>query len=588
MRISPEPSPAAGRFHRSGSHASPVVLPASDRTPGSLDRPTRRRSVDLELPTGERTRAYRVFEALPAVVSYTAIALVFILPFIDPMLGAVYVLAIVGLTFVRAMRGAVDVARGFARYRRAARVDWGARLVDLERAMDGLPALPFPQGGFRAAEHAATVERVREHPAEAVRPSALIHAVVVAAYNEPFEVIAGTIRTLLHTSTSPGQIAVFFAYEERGGPAMAATARRLAAAYGDRFRAFELVAHPAGVPGEIAGKGANITHAGKRLAAWVRDEAIDPERVIVTSLDCDNIPHESYFDCVAYEYAIAPDRQRVSFQPISLYVSNIWDAPAPSRVVASANCFWNLTTTVRLFALRNFASHSQPLPALIAMGFWSTKTIVEDGHQYWRSWFHFDGDYRVVPVHVPIYQDAVLAGSFAQTIVAQFKQLSRWSYGASDVPYVGVRVFAGDARSPFWPGFLRFLSLLEGHVSLASLSVIIAVGGWIPFVIATHTGQSTDFIEVMPMTVGIVQQVGMIGLLVSVLVFRALLPPRPVHVAPVRSLTMWLQWLLYPLTLLIFNSGTALYSQWCLLTGRYRERFDVTEKRHSAELRRSA
>lgn len=50
--------------------------------------------------------------------------------------------------------------------------------------------------------------------------------------------------------------------------------------------------------------------------------------------------------------------------------------------------------------------------------------------------------------------------------------------------------------------------------------MIIAVGGWIPFVIATHTGQSTDFIDVMPMTVGIVQQVGMIGLLVSVLVFR--------------------------------------------------------------------
>ena len=40
----------------------------------------------------------------------------------------------------------------------------------------------------------------------------------------------------------------------------------------------------------------------------------------------------------------------------------------------------------------------------------------------------------------------------------------------------------------------------------------------------------------------------------------------------------WLQWLLYPLTLLVFNSSTALYSQWCLLTGRYRERFDVTEK----------
>lgn len=585
MRISGEPTSGIDRLMRG------TDLPVRPSLPSALVRTPRTRtsaSADIELPTGERTRAYRFFEALPALISYTAIALVFVLPFLDAMLGAVYVLTIVGLTFVRAMRGAVDVARGFARYRRAARVDWRARLVDLERAMDGRAPLPVPLGGFRAAEHLAEVARVRADPASVMRPSTLIHAVVVAAYNEPFEVIAGTIRALLHTSTSPGQIVVFFAYEKRGGPAMAETARRLAAVYGDRFRAFELVPHPAGVPGEIAGKGANITHAGRALAAWVREEAIDPERVIVTTLDCDNIPHESYFDCVAYEYAIAPDRARVSFQPISLYITNIWDAPAPSRVVASANCFWNLTTTVRLFALRNFASHSQPLPALIDMGFWSTRTIVEDGHQYWRSWFHFDGDYRVVPVHVPIYQDAVLAGSFAQTMVAQFKQLSRWSYGASDVPYVGVRVFAGDARSPFWPGFLRFLSLLEGHVSLATISVIIAVGGWIPFVVATQTGQATEFIERMPMTVGLVQQLGMIGLIVSVVVFRALLPPRPVHVPPLRSVTMWLQWLLYPLTLLVFNSGTALYSQWCLLTGRYRERFDVTEKVSGAELRRTA
>ncbi|MGJ7559593.1 hypothetical protein [Brevibacterium casei] len=585
MRISGEPTSGIDRLMRG------TDLPVRPSLPSALVRTPRTRtsaSADIELPTGERTRAYRFFEALPALISYTAIALVFVLPFVDAMLGAVYVLTIVGLTFVRAMRGAVDVARGFARYRRAARVDWRARLVDLERAMDGRAPLPVPLGGFRAAEHLAEVARVRADPASVMRPSTLIHAVVVAAYNEPFEVIAGTIRALLHTSTSPGQIVVFFAYEERGGPAMAETARRLAAVYGDRFRAFELVPHPAGVPGEIAGKGANITHAGRALAAWVREETIDPERVIVTTLDCDNIPHESYFDCVAYEYAIAPDRARVSFQPISLYITNIWDAPAPSRVVASANCFWNLTTTVRLFALRNFASHSQPLPALIDMGFWSTRTIVEDGHQYWRSWFHFDGDYRVVPVHVPIYQDAVLAGSFAQTMVAQFKQLSRWSYGASDVPYVGVRVFAGDARSPFWPGFLRFLSLLEGHVSLATISVIIAVGGWIPFVVATQTGQATEFIERMPMTVGLVQQLGMIGLIVSVVVFRALLPPRPVHVPPLRSVTMWLQWLLYPLTLLVFNSGTALYSQWCLLTGRYRERFDVTEKVSGAELRRTA
>ncbi len=527
---------------------------------------------------GPRSPAYRFFEALPAIISFTAVGLVFVLPFIDAMVGAVYVLSIVGLMFARAMLGAIDVTRGFLRYRRAARVDWAARLTDLERAMDGRPSLAHPRGGFRAAEHKVLVEQITGDPGSIMRPSSLFHAVVVAAYNEPYPVIADTIRTLLHTSTSPDRLLVFFAFEERGGPAMAETARRLDAEYGHRFGAFVLVEHPASLPDEIAGKGANITYAGHRLAEWVRERAIDPHRVIVTSLDCDNIPHESYFDCVAYEYAIAPDRERLSFQPISLYITNIWDVPAPSRVVASANCFWNLTTTVRRLALRNFASHAQPLTALVEMGFWSKRTIVEDGHQYWRSWFHFNGDYRVVPIHVPIFQDAVQAGTFTATMVAQFRQLSRWSYGASDVPYVGVRVFATDARSPFWPGVLRFLSLLEGHVSLASISIIIAIGGWIPFVVASQTGQATSVVDRMPMTVGIVQQFGMIGLVVSVLVFNALLPPRPVHVPRERRVTMWLQWLLYPLTLLVFNSSTALYSQWCLLTGRYRERFDVTEK----------
>ena len=557
------------------------------RTIRELSSAVQRPADVLELPLGTRTRAYRLFEALPAIISFSAIGLVFVLPFIDAMAGAVYVLIVVGLTLIRAMRGAIDVSRGFMRYRRSSRVDWGARLLDIERAMDGHPSRPYPWSGFRAREHAAALARVRDDPGGVMRPSSLLHAVVVAAYNEPYEVVADGIRSLLHTSTSPSKIVVFFAYEARGGPQMAETARRLADDYGDGFAAFVLVEHPAGIPGEIAGKGANITYAGHRLAHWVQANGIDPESVLVTSLDCDNTPHEAYFDYVAYKYALASDRTHLSFQPISLYLTNIWEAPAPSRVVASANCFWNLTTTVRPLALRNFASHTQPLTALEDMGFWSTRTIVEDGHQYWRSWFHFDGDYRVVPIHVPIYQDAVLAGGFKDTMVAQFKQLSRWSYGASDVPYVGVRVFSAGTRTPFWPGVLRFLSLLEGHVSLASISVIIAVGGWIPFVVATQTGQVTTLIERMPMTVGLVQQIGMLGLIASVLVFNSLLPPRPVHVPKVRRATMWLQWLLYPLTLLVFNSSTALHSQWCLLVSRYRERFDVTEK-VSGSVRRTA
>jgi hypothetical protein len=329
------------------------------------------------------------------------------------MLGAAYVLSIVGLMFVRAMSGAVDVARGFLRYRRSARVDWAARLTDLERAMDGLPSLAHPRGGFRATEHKALVEQVSGDPG-------VDHA--------PLDPVPrgrrGRLQRALLRSSPIRSAPCSTPRRHQTGCSSSSPMRNAAAPQWPRppdgstpntdtaSVHSSSVEHPAGVPGEIAGKGANITYAGYRLAEWVRERAIDPRRVIVTSLDCDNIPHDSYFDCVAYEYAIAPDRERLSFQPISLYITNIWDVPAPSRVVASANCFWNLTTTVRRLALRNFASHAQPLTALVEMGFWSKRTIVEDGHQYWRSWFHFDGDYRVVPIHVPIFQDAVQAGTF--------------------------------------------------------------------------------------------------------------------------------------------------------------------------------
>src|SRR5665647_282241 len=86
--------------------------------------------------------------------------------------------------------------------------------------------------------------------------------------------------------------------------------------------------------------------------------------------------------------------------------------------------------------LRNFSAHAQNMAALIDMNFWSVRTIVEDGHQFWRSYFRFDGNYRVYPLHIPIGQDAVLTESYIKTLKAQFIQLRRWTYGASDIAYV--------------------------------------------------------------------------------------------------------------------------------------------------------
>ena len=93
-------------------------------------------------------------------------------------------------------------------------------------------------------------------------------------------------------------------------------------------------------------------------------------------------------------------------------------------------------SSMRPHALRNFSSHAQSLQTLIDTDFWSVRTIVEDGHQFWRTYFRYDGDHQVFPVYVPVYQDAVLAKGYRRTLKAQFIQLRRWAWGASDVAYV--------------------------------------------------------------------------------------------------------------------------------------------------------
>ena len=60
-------------------------------------------SRDLEIPSGKRTRLYRFFEILPGVLSYGLIILLFVLSFMNPILGSVFVAVFVMITLVKAI-----------------------------------------------------------------------------------------------------------------------------------------------------------------------------------------------------------------------------------------------------------------------------------------------------------------------------------------------------------------------------------------------------------------------------------------------------------------------------------------------------
>lgn len=530
---------------------------------------------DIEIPLGRRTKLYRFFEIIPGVLSYTMIALPVILSIINPLYGAIFIIVYIITWFVKAVGMSYRTIQGYQILQRAKRVDWRARLDDLEHPEESLKVQGYARS-WRANLHEKNLRQLAA-TVNVTRPSEVYNAVIIATYNESREILEPTIRAVLASDYNHHQMILTIAYEARGGEAIENTVKALQKKYQTRFHSFHIVKHPADIPGEVVGKGGNITYAGKYLAGYLTKEQIDPEKVLVTTLDADNRPHSTYFSYVTYEFVVHPEPRYVAFQPLALFFNNIWDAPAPMRVLATGNSFWNIVNSMRPHMLRNFAAHSQSMAALIDMNFWSVRTIVEDGHQFWRSYFRYDGHYDVVPIYVPIYQDAVLAEGYRRTLKAQFVQLRRWAYGASDIAYVAKNVFRSDRSVPWLDGFGKLFRLLESHVSWASASVILLLGAWAPLYLSPDSSRSIVAHE-LPNVASLLQRVAMIGIFITVFLSFKMLPKRPERYRRHRNIWMLLQWLIMPITSVVYGSAAAFYSQTRLMLGRYLDRFDVTEK----------
>lgn len=534
--------------------------------------------INLELPLGRRTKLYRFFEVLPAAISYGMIVVFIVLSIFWPLGAAVYLLVLIITVFIKSIGIAYHTVRGHSRLVRAQRIDWRARLMDFEspeKAYERVYNQPGRSFDFKA--HKENLRLIAADPDSRPKPSDIYHAVIIAAYNEDYDVIQPTVESVRATTYDNRRIIIFLAYEERGGKDIAATARRLQQEYKDVFYGFEIVMHPDGLSDEVVGKGPNITYAGYKLQKWCDARRLNYNTVMVTTLDSDNRPHPTYFDYVAYEYIAQDDRKHLSYQPVALYFGNIWDAPAPMRVIATGNSFWTIISSMRPHTLRNFAAHSQPLDALVEMDFWSKRSIVEDGHQYWRSYFYFGGNYSVLPIHVPIYQDAVMADTLKKTLVTQFKQLRRWGYGVSDIPYVATRLFTRRRNVPFWEGIARFVRLVDSHVTLATMAILVTFGGWIPLIVSPVSSRSITA-HSLPVIVSHIQQVAMIGLFITILLMLKMLPPRPERYKRHRTIFMVLQWLLMPVTSVCYSSIASFNAQTHLALGKYLDKFDVTDK----------
>jgi cellulose synthase/poly-beta-1,6-N-acetylglucosamine synthase-like glycosyltransferase len=524
------------------------------------------RSIEIPQPN-DRDWRYRFFEILPGAITWIILISPIVLSIISPKLAAYFIIGYLILWFIRAVGLNIRSLQGWQLMNEHKNVPWQELNEDLEELIVRSKKAP--------KWHARNLDRVKEYMFHSrIKPSEVIHAVFIAAYNESKDIIEPTIQSVLDSKYDPKKIIIILAYEQRGGREMKKTAQELIRVYGDKFYYAEAIEHPADMPGEVIGKGGNITYAGRIFQKYLEEKKIDPSRVMVTTLDSDNRPDKQYFAALTYTFCSTEEPKYASYQPIPMYTNNIWDAPAPMRVIATGNSFWNVVLSMRPHMLRNFSSHAQPMDALIDTDFWSVRTIVEDGHQFWRTWFRYDGKHDVYPIYVPIYQDAVLSFSYRKTIKAQFIQIRRWAWGASDVAYVAYTGLVKPNNIPkhkVWPKLLR---LLEGHVSWSTAPLIITMAALIPFFLNPQSYVANQ----LPQLASKLQTVAMVGILITLFLSFQSLPPKPERYKRRRNLWMVVQWVYLPFTTIIFNSFAAIYSQTRLMFGRYMGKFDVTDK----------
>ncbi|MBI4709452.1 MAG: glycosyltransferase family 2 protein [Candidatus Portnoybacteria bacterium] len=413
----------------------------------------------------------------------------------------------------------------------------------------------------------------------------LYHLIVMPFYKEPFDVLEKTLKAILAANYPKEKMIIVLGSEQRAGEQAQETARQIKEKYGDKFYKFLITIHPSNIVGELAGKGSNITFAGRQAKKEIVDALSLPyENIIVSALDCDTQIYPEYFGRLTYAFLEAENPYRSSFQPIPLFNNNIWEAPAISRVVATSGTFWHMMQQERPERLATFSSHAMSFKALAEVDFWNAKNVSEDSRIFWKCLLHYDGDYEVVPLFYPVSMDANLAPAFLDTMANIYRQQRRWGWGAENIAYV-IFGFLKNRKISLGTKIFWTFNHIEGFWSWATNALILLLLGWLPLFLGGPAFNVTVLSYNLPQVTRFIMTLAMIGLISSAVVSTLLLPPRPEKYKKFRHLSMVLQWILLPVTILIFGALPGLEAQTRLLLGKYMG-FWVTPKSSKSQIAR--
>ena len=494
---------------------------------------------------------HRFFEILPGALSWLTLFLIIFLSWRLPALVAVFIILFDIYWLLKTVYLSLHLNSSFSEMKRNLKVGWLGKLKE-----------EFPEDWQK-----------------------IYHLVILPMYKEPYEVVKESFESLIKANYPKEKFIVVLAAEKSSGEEGARTAEKIKNDFGQGFFKFIITSHPYGLPGEIPGKGSNETWAASEAKKEILDElGISYDNVIVSVFDVDTQIFPEYFGRLAYVFLKSENRQRAIYQPIPLFTNNIYRAPALARVISFSSTFWQMMQQSRPERLTSFSSQSIPFRALFEIGFWHTDVVSEDSRIFWQCYLHYRGDFRVEPLFYPVSMDANVAPTFWGTLKNNYLQNRRWAWGCENIPYL----LNGFRKDPLIPKIKKLywsFYAVEGFHSWATNALLIFALGWLPVVLGGSNFNVSLLSYSLPSITKFIVELSMVGVASAAFFSILLLPPRPEPLRWHEYIWYFAQWLLLPLTLIVFGCFPALESQTrMLLGGKWRLGFWPTPKSRESRI----
>lgn len=402
------------------------------------------------------------------------------------------------------------------------------------------------------------------------------NVVIIPTYREPQYILERTLDSLIAQTLPLKQLVVVIAQEDRAPEEdKVVKMKKLKEKYAKKFGQFYIILHKL-AEGEVIGKASNERFAAVKIKKELVDkQKIDIDFITVTSCDADHKYHPNHFATLTYKFLDNPKRYNHFWQPAVMFYNNIWQLPALTRVPNTLMSIWNLSQLPRRDRLINAQNYSLSFKLLDEVDYWDADKIPEDWGVFFKAFYKKKGRVEVEPIYLPLFADAALANGFWNTVKNQYEQIKRWAWGTSDDPWI-IKNYFLTKDVPFLDKTMRLITVFWAHFMWPVNWFLITIGLTLPTLINPAFGRTTLGYTV-PKVSSFLLTVAL-AFLVIMLIFDYIYKPKRPEGFPVwRVLLTPFEFVLMPITGLIFSALPGLDAHTRLMLGKYIE-YRITEK----------